>query len=233
MTAGIYTITNASTGKVYVGSSSNIEARWRQHMSDLRLQKHGNGKLQNAWKKYGPAAFVFSIVERVEVESDLLTRERYFIDSLNAVIDGYNICLIPGRSRAGMKHRPESIERMSLAKKGKAVTPEQRKRLSDAFKGRQFTDEWRRKISEAKTGVRRRPFSEEVRANMSAGQRGRVHTQETRAKLSAAHTGKVMSANARARMSESQRGRVMSPEAIAKREATKRAKRLRLQEVNG
>jgi group I intron endonuclease len=229
MKAGIYKITNIANGKVYVGSSSNIAGRWRQHASTLRLGKHANPKLQHAWNKYGSDAFTFDVIETVDT-ADLLIREAHHIRELDAVLSGYNISNSPGRERAGMSHTPEAIEKMSLAAKGRTISAEHRKSLSDAFKGRTFSDETRLKITLAKIGKKRAPFSDETRANMAAGQLGRTQTAETRAKLSAHRKGAAMSVEARANMSAAQRGRVMPPEVIAKREATKRAKRLQVQE---
>ena len=65
MTAGIYIIQCKATGKVYVGSSENIEKRWLQHKYSLKKNTHHSKKLQNAWNKYGETEFEFQIVEEV------------------------------------------------------------------------------------------------------------------------------------------------------------------------
>ena len=36
MSSGIYVIRNTLDGKLYVGKSCDMEARWLQHLSDLR-----------------------------------------------------------------------------------------------------------------------------------------------------------------------------------------------------
>lgn len=59
---GIYAIINIINGKIYIGQSVNIYARWNSHKSELNHNKHGNIHLQNAWNKYGPHAFLFSVV---------------------------------------------------------------------------------------------------------------------------------------------------------------------------
>ena len=76
---GIYKIENKVNGKVYIGQSTDIEARWQHHIIYLTEHIHGNPHLQNAWNKYGSDKFNFSVIE--ECEYDMLTeREQYWID---------------------------------------------------------------------------------------------------------------------------------------------------------
>lgn len=206
MTTGIYAIRHKISRREYIGCSVNTEQRWRQHLHKLRSGKHPNQKLQNAWAKYGEGAFEFMVIEICQ-ESELITTEQRHIEGTGCVADGYNISAKAGRERAGVKHTPEAIARMSAAHSGKTVGPEQRAKLSAALKGRTFSDETRAKISSAKTGKKRAPFSDETRANMSFSMKGRVHSIECRAALSAAHKGKVMSEDAKANMSAAQRKR--------------------------
>jgi GIY-YIG catalytic domain len=64
--SGIYQIQNSHTGRVYIGQSRNIEARWNSHRDTLRKGKHINDALQADWEAYGEGAFTFTIVEQVE-----------------------------------------------------------------------------------------------------------------------------------------------------------------------
>lgn len=93
MSSGIYKIENVANGKVYIGSSNNIERRWQKHKALLRHNKHQNRHLQNAWNKYGEDRFIFSIVELCPVDS-LLNKEQYFIDVLSPE---YNQTAIAGK----------------------------------------------------------------------------------------------------------------------------------------
>jgi group I intron endonuclease len=203
---GIYSIVLRASGKAYVGSSANIRQRWRQHLCDLRRNRHRNPKLQASWNKYGEEAFDFSVIELCQI-GDLLDAERRHLVALSAVACGFNIAHEPGRERAGAKHSEESLARMRASRKGAVLSSEHKAKLAIAFKGRAFSEETRRRISEAKTGKRRKPFTDQARANMSAGKKGLRHSDETRAKLSAAHKGKVMSEQARKNMSIAQRKR--------------------------
>jgi hypothetical protein len=69
MACGVYKIINTVNGKIYVGSSVDIRGRFNSHKSDLRQNKHGNSKLQNAWNKYGEECFVFEIAEECDPQS--------------------------------------------------------------------------------------------------------------------------------------------------------------------
>jgi group I intron endonuclease len=61
----IYVITHVASGKRYVGSTVNPSGRWITHRSKLNCGKHHCSHLQRAWKKYGAAAFVFSVLEQL------------------------------------------------------------------------------------------------------------------------------------------------------------------------
>jgi group I intron endonuclease len=90
---GIYKITNTATGKFYLGSSSDIPRRWRQHKHLLRQGKHHSSILQNSWAKHGEQAFVFEVVFECS-EADLLDCEQRFLDELRPE---YNVTAIAGK----------------------------------------------------------------------------------------------------------------------------------------
>lgn len=91
MKAGIYTITNIITGKLYVGLSKNIQHRWAVHVSHLNKNKHSCKYLQKAWNKYGKDNFLFEILEECE-EQFLCSQENYWCNMLDVhnSIRGYN-----------------------------------------------------------------------------------------------------------------------------------------------
>jgi group I intron endonuclease len=94
MKSGIYKITNLKNGKFYIGSSKDIEFRWREHKKHLNGNYHINKKLQNAWNFYGKENFEFTIVELVSNdETFLLEREQFYFDIFKPYIKeiGYNI----------------------------------------------------------------------------------------------------------------------------------------------
>ena len=59
----IYYIVNLKTQERYVGKTIRLEERKRKHFNQLKNNSHINGKLQNAWNKYGEENFVFEFNE--------------------------------------------------------------------------------------------------------------------------------------------------------------------------
>lgn len=88
---GVYKITNLVNGKFYIGSSNNIEHRWKEHISDLSNGVHINSYLQNAWNKYGSNNFKFEILEECE-ENVQFQKEQEYLDKLSPFdTRGYNL----------------------------------------------------------------------------------------------------------------------------------------------
>ena len=89
---GIYQIRNIVNGKLYIGSSKRLGARKRQHLSDLKCQRHPNRYLQRAYNKYGKESFVFEVIEFCS-EEDRISIEQYWVDRIGTLFNkkGYNI----------------------------------------------------------------------------------------------------------------------------------------------
>lgn len=219
--SGIYIIENTITKKVYVGSSKNMRKRELEHMADLRAGKHHSRKLQNAFIKYGEAAFVFTRMIACPPDFMLMYEQRA-IDAFNAASDGYNICPTAG-SCLGKKMRPESVAKASAARKGQKRSAEVRARMSVSQTGKKRAPEAVAKIAAKNTG---RKMSKEAIDKMIATrkEKGRTAAQLAHmAKLHAAQIGKSLSLEHRAKMSESRMGRVFTEDTRTKiSEANKR-----------
>jgi len=88
---GIYKIKNINTGKIYIGSSKDIETRWKEHKYKLKNNTHHSSKLQRSYNKtIDKDIFVFSVLEEVEDSSNLLEREQYYINKFDSFKNGYN-----------------------------------------------------------------------------------------------------------------------------------------------
>ncbi len=111
---GIYSITNITNGKRYVGSTTNLYRRRQQHLSYLKNNKHVNKYLQNAWNKYGEDSFTFEILLDCELEDVRLFEQR----AIDLLKPEYNICPNAGSS-IGRVFTEQHKEKLSLAKKNK------------------------------------------------------------------------------------------------------------------
>lgn len=81
----VYKIYSRINKKTYIGSTKNFEQRKKVHLTDLRLNKHHNHKIQKDYNKFGENNFEFIIIE---LTNDLLLREQYYIDNTKKL---YNI----------------------------------------------------------------------------------------------------------------------------------------------
>jgi group I intron endonuclease len=204
MSCGIYLIKCTGNGKVYVGQSIEIEKRKYAHFNKLRLGRHRNPHLQNAFNTYGEEAFEHTTLELTPIEN-LNERELYWINRLNSQTPacGFNL-----------KGGGDSIHTCSCATRAKMSE------IRLGRPGKQMSAETRAKISKARQGQK---ASLETRKKLSQAQRGRPHSKhsaETRAKLSAA-------AKTRETLKKSNLGRKHSPEARAKISAAAKAREAR------
>ena len=95
MGCGIYKIINTLDGKVYIGSSIEIDVRLKNHKYMLKANNHHNIHLQNAVNRDGLDNFNFEIVE-ICCENMLSDRENFYIDyfgSMNSLL-GYNLATV-------------------------------------------------------------------------------------------------------------------------------------------
>lgn len=86
---GIYQIRNIDNDKIYIGSSNNLERRWKEHQKKLNNGNHHSYKLQEDWDGYGEEYFVFEILE--EGEFDLFGKEQEYLDKYKSYEFGYNV----------------------------------------------------------------------------------------------------------------------------------------------
>lgn len=116
--AGVYRIVNVVSGKYYIGSTKNFAKRWWEHRKQLRLCKHPNQHLQNAWTLYGEAAFRFEVVE--ECSADLLTLqvvEQRFLDEHVGNEHCYNI----NKLASGLSSPESCVQVFQLTKDGTLI----------------------------------------------------------------------------------------------------------------
>ena len=131
-TPGVYAIVNLLNNKKYIGSSSSIRRRYRQHFNELSNDKHANPILQKAFNKYGQKHFGFLILETCEnVKDTLLFIEQKYIDELG----DYNICKIAGKTTG-------------VHNSGHIITQKHREIIAESNRNRKWNESSLKKKSE-------------------------------------------------------------------------------------
>ena len=91
---GIYIIKNEKNNKVYIGQSTDIYNRWKQHVRDLKSNRHHSRKLQRAWNKTkNKKIFNFKILEIID-ENILDFEEDKYINEYDSYNNGYNCTMV-------------------------------------------------------------------------------------------------------------------------------------------
>ena len=163
--SGIYCIVHKVSGKRYVGSAKDILERCRTHRHHLNRRKHHASKLQRAWDKHGPDAFLFKVLERVPRLDDLLVREQFWIDAYRSASEaGYNSLAIAGSPR-GFVMSEDQKAKLRKANLGKKRAEHQIRR------GYTYSDASKAKMAAKKLGVPRKPFTLETKQRMAEASR--------------------------------------------------------------
>ena len=89
----IYKITNQKNGMVYIGSSIEVERRWRQYKEASINEKdhHYNYPLMVAFREFGIANFTFEVIDTLPTWEAMIEAEHNWILKENCVVpNGYN-----------------------------------------------------------------------------------------------------------------------------------------------
>lgn len=85
---GIYKFTSKTTGKSYIGQSVHLEARYQQHLSNIK-NSNNQSKWYQALREQGIDNFEYSILEECKPE-ELNEKEIYWISYFDSFNNGYN-----------------------------------------------------------------------------------------------------------------------------------------------
>lgn len=153
MTIGVYEFENQITKYKYIGSSFNIENRYKEHLKRLRNNKHHNKYFQNSYNIHGLNSFTFKIIIICENNiNDVLLRqqEQIYIDTYDFK-KLYNQCPVAGSTK-GKKHSFETKRKISKSNTGKKMSDESCAKMSATRTGKKFSIEHRVNLSKAKKG---------------------------------------------------------------------------------
>jgi len=206
MVSGIYKITCSANGKFYIGSSVDVNKRFRTHKARLNEGKHHARYMQNCWKKYGKDNFTFEIIEVSETDK-LIELEQKYIDELRP---HFNTAKTAG-SRLGVRHteetkqklriahqRPECLAKQRLAAKNR--TPEHRAAIAKSCRenprrlGTKTSDEARKRMSSSHKGYKvKDETKEKIKVNTTKRWKDEDYKKRTGKAISKAKKGIKMS----------------------------------------
>ena len=181
----IYLLTDSRNGKQYVGKHIGKEFNY-----------FSGGIIPNKIaKKYGKEVFIKIILEENIIDENLLSiKEKYYIKKYDTFNNGYNlseggdgggswinkktkeekerITNIKREKNLGRKFSKETLEKMSLAKKGIPLTEEHKRNIrvsqsgeNHPWFGRKHTDKSKEKISKSRKGIKNPEHSDFMKKN--------------------------------------------------------------------
>ena len=116
MIIGVYYICNNFTGQYYIGQTIDINRRRKEHLNDLRKNKHENAHLQHSYNKYGEKYFTFKII--IQCSKDKLNfYEKYYIQLYDSEKNGFNMNE-GGQTTTGYRFTEEVKQKISNSLKG-------------------------------------------------------------------------------------------------------------------
>jgi group I intron endonuclease len=121
MKSGVYLLRLATTGKVYVGSAIDLEARRRRHFRDLHRGTHANRSLQRAYDR-APGALAFIVLELCEPNALLVTEQAYLDELYDGQRRCFNAAPVAG-SMLGYRHSAEGRRALTAARRARRSLP--------------------------------------------------------------------------------------------------------------
>jgi len=231
----IYKIVNTINNKIYIGQTSNLKLRLKEH----KRAKSQHSYLHSAIRKYGWDKFAVSIVcEGDKTIIDELER-KYIAEYKSLCPNGYNLetggNLNKNASAETRRKQSEAnIKRKSIppSRKGCKLTEEHKAKVSAALKGRKPSDntlaaitKWMKEHKEEISNKHKgKKMSEESRRKLSLSRKGFKMSEEQKEKLRSRHIGSKHTQEHKDKISAGLKGHVVSKETRQKLSATHKAR---------
>jgi len=219
----LYSYTNSVNEKCYIGVTSDLTRRKRDHAKGCS----GASAFNRAIKKYNIDTFIFRILAILDNADEAMRTEQAAIEIYKTLSpNGYNLragapyTLYTGspseetRTKMSIAHRSSEKAKNHLSEINS--NPELKKQLIERNKSRKgipLSLELRQKLSNISKG---RKFSEETRKKISIANKGKTRSIEQRQKNSLARKGIPLSEEHRTSLSLAQRSSIKSKEHLIK-----------------
>jgi group I intron endonuclease len=179
--SGIYSIVCKTNDKGYLGSSKNIQARWKKHLYFLRKGNHVNTHLQNSFNLYGENSLEFRLIEDLTGSSPKEIREieQIYLDQMDWSTS-FNICK---DSRGGEVTEEANERRRESLRKFHEENPDAIRGENNPFYGRTHKQSSKDQVSEKNTGKVRSEEYKRQKSEFMSSRRGRHHSEEHKANL--------------------------------------------------
>jgi group I intron endonuclease len=142
MKIGVYKIKNLKNGKFYIGSSRDMDLRFKSHIYRLKANSHHCKHLQASFNKHGVDAFDFEIVEIADSIEDAMLHEEKLLNEFHGTQMCYN------SSPLAIGHlNCEHVRNLSVA--GMLASEHYKKVHSDVCKKRNADPEFKRRLKDA------------------------------------------------------------------------------------
>jgi group I intron endonuclease len=193
----IYTLTNKTNGKQYVGKTMlTAVKRFQQHKSEVR--KGSETSIHRAIRKYGPEAFLLETVDTAFTKEELNQKEREWIAKLGT-FGVYN--MTPGGEGTGHKHSDETKQKLRERRIAYYENnPEARQQAAEWAVKAKLSDEGREKKRQRMKGNSHSKgmtyqHTDEAKRAIKRANSGKVLSQETKAKIAAARKRETLNRN--------------------------------------
>jgi group I intron endonuclease len=161
---GIYKITSLRDGRVYIGSSVDIQKRIKSHKWHLKRQSHRNRHLQAVYNKYGESNLDFCHLEECDV-GELRSLEMEYINGYDSYNNGFNLTKDTIAPMRGIALTEEHKSKIGLSNKGR--------------RGHVMSDETKEKIRQYQLSRPRRRLSDAHKKSLSLAHTGKKQSAAT------------------------------------------------------